>query len=240
MSLIYNGHDFGTLFVYGDPTFSILNSQPVLEDVNGRNGQAFLGMTYGSSEVSFTVGLIDSAANRRAAFSQLGQWLMVDEPKPLYLPDTPDRYYLAVPNGAIELERCIKADKATVTFLLVDPIAYGETKTATIPSGGSVTINVGGTAPTEPTITASAAVRNSTAQAWGIQMDDGDYIHVDTGSASSRSVNINCHDRICKVSNAVKLPTLDSDWLVMEPGAHTVEMDYGTGAATITWVERWY
>ena len=240
MSLIYNGHDFASLFVYGDPTFSILDAQPVLEDVNGRNGQAFLGMTYGSSQVSFTVGIVDDALDRRNAFSQLGQWLMVDEPKPLYLPDTPDRYYLAVPNGAIEVERCIKADKAPVTFLLVDPIAYGETKTATIPSGGSVTINVGGTAPTMPTIAAASAVRDATSLVWGLRLDSADYVHVETGSASARRVDIDCGERVCKVANAAKLPTLDSDWLVLSPGSHTVAMDNGTGAATLTWRERWY
>lgn len=240
MSLIYNGHDFASLFVYGDPTFSILDAQPVLEDVNGRNGQAFLGMTYGSSQVSFTVGIVDDALDRRNAFSQLGQWLMVDEPKPLYLPDTPDRYYLAVPNGAIEVERCIKADKATVTFLLVDPIAYGETKTATVPSGGSATINVGGTAPTMPTIAAASAVRDATSLVWGLRLDSADYVHVETGSASARRVDIDCGGRVCKVANAAKLPTLDSDWLVFSPGSHTLAMDNGTGAATLTWRERWY
>lgn len=240
MSLIFDGHDFSTLFTYGDPSFSILNSQPVLEDVNGRNGQAFLGMTYGSSEVSFTVGLIDSAANRRAAFSQLGQWLMVDEPKPLYLPDTPDRYYLAVPSGPVELERCIGADKAEVSFVLVDPIAYGETKTATVPSGGSATINVGGTAPTHPIIAAASAVRNTSALQWGIRMDNQKYVYVDTGSDSARKVDIDCGERTCKVANAVKLPTLLSTWLTFTPGSHTLNMAYGTGAATVSWVERWY
>lgn len=239
MSLIYDGHDFGTLFIYGDPTFSILNSQPVLEDVTGRNGQAFQGMTYGSSEVSFTIGIADDAAARRAAFSQLGQWLMVDEPKPLYLPDTPDRYYLAVPNGPVEIERCIGADKVTVAFLLVDPVAYGELKTATVPSGGSVSITVGGTAPTRPTLNASA-VRDSSSLVWGVRLDSADYIHVATGNAAARIVSIDCHERVLKVSGSVKLPTLDSDWLEFSPGSHTLTMDNGTGAATVTWRERWY
>ncbi len=240
MSLIYDGHDIGSLFVYGDPTFSILDSQPVLEDVTGRNGQAFLGMTYGSSEVTFSIGIIDDAADRRAAFSQLGQWLMVDEPKPLYLPDTPDRYYLAVPNGPIEVERCIRADKATVSFLLVDPIAYGETKTATIPSGGSVSITVGGTAPITPTITAASAVRNSSALVWGVRLDSRDYVQIETGSDSARRVDIDCGERVSKVANAVKLPTILSTWLTLTPGTHTLQMYYGTGAATVSWVERWY
>ena len=33
--------------------------------------------------------------------------------------------------------------------------------------------------------------------------------------------------------------TTDSDWLVLEPGTHTLAIDNGTGAATVTFVERW-
>ena len=239
-TLVYDGHDFADLFAYGDPKFSILASKPVLEDVDGRNGQAFLGMTYGSSEVSFTIGLTGEPEARRGAFSSLGAWLMVDEPKPLYLPDTADRYYLAVPSGAVSVKRCVNSDIAQVTFKLTDPVAYGQEHTATLPSGGSVSFNVGGTAPTMPTITASSAVRDSTSLTWGVRLDSSAFVHVPTGSGSSRAVSVDCAERVCTVASSVTLPTLDSDWLVLTPGTHTLAMDYGTGAATVTWVERWY
>ena len=240
-NLVFNGHDFATLFAFGDPEIKILDSQPVLEQVSGRNGEAFIGMTYGSSEVTFSIGVSDTAANRRAAFSTLGSWLDVDGPKHLSLPDTTDRYYLAVPKGPIDLERCVSADVAKVTFRLVDPIAYGATKTATVPaSGGSVEVTIGGTAPTTPTIAASAAVRDASALIWGISLDSTTFVHVATGSGSSRAVEVDCTNRTCTVANAVALPTLDSDWLVLTPGTHTLTRDYGTGAATVTWVERWY
>ena len=174
------------------------------------------------------------------ALSTLGKWLMVDEPKPLYLPDTPDRYYLAVPGAGLDLTRGIGGEMAQVTFTLVDPVAYGDTQTASLPSGGSVSINVNGTAPTYLNVVANSAIRNSSAQVWGVQVDSVDYVHVVTGSSSSRKVEIYSDERVCKVQDALTLPTLDSDWLKLEPGAHTVAMDYGTGAATLSWVERWY
>lgn len=240
MSLTYNGHDFSTLFVYGDPEISILNAIPGTREVSGRNGTAFVGMRYGSSTVSFTIVAQGNAEQRRVALSTLGEWMMVDEPKPLYLPDTPDRYYLAVPSGSLDLTRAIGAETAKVTFALVDPVAYGDSQTASLSSGGSVSINVNGTAPTYLNIVADSAVRDGSALVWGVRVDSADFVHVATGSVSARKVEIYSDERVCKVTNALTLPTLDSSWLELAPGTHTVAMDYGTGAATLSWVERWY
>lgn len=240
MSLVFDGHDFAELFVYGDPQFRILDAKPELRDVDGRSGQAFLGMTYGSAEVSFAAVVEGGPEERRNAFSRLGEWLMVDEPKPLYLPDTPDRYYLAVPSTALDLTRCVLADVTRIAFTLTDPVAYGQVKTATVPSGGSAAINVGGTAPTALSISASAAKRDTTSLVWGVRIDDGEFVHVPTGSNSSRAVVVDGYERTCTVAGAVVLPTLDSDWPILEPGNHVLAMDNGTGAATVTWRERWY
>lgn len=240
MSLIFDGHDFSTLFVWGDPQITILNAKPDTREVSGRNGAAFVGMTYDVSTVAFTIAALGDAETRRVALSTLGKWLMVDEPKPLYLPDTPDRYYLAIPGAGLELTRGIGGEMAQVTFTLVDPVAYGDTQIASLPSGGSVSVNVNGTAPTYLNVVAASAVRNSSAQVWGVKVDNADYVHVATGSSSARKVEIYSDERICKVQDDLTLPTLDSDWLKLEPGTHTIAMDYGTGAATLSWVERWY
>ena len=240
MSLIYNGHDFSTLFLYGDPEISILNAKPDTREVSGRNGAAFIGMTYDVATVAFTIAAIGDAETRRVAFSALGEWLMVDEPKQLYLPDTPDRYYLAVPSGSLDLTRGIGGELTQVTFTLTDPVAYGDTKTQTLASAGSVQINVNGTAPTWLNVTAALAVRDGTSLIYGIRVDGVDFVHLATGSSSARKVEIYSDRRICRVADVFALPTLDSNWLKLEPGNHTVTMDYGTGAAVLSWVERWY
>lgn len=240
MSLIFDGHDFSTLFIWGEPAISILNAQPDTRDVSGRNGAAFVGMKYGVSTVSFSLAVLGDAESRRVALSTLGEWLMVDEPKPLYLPDTPDRYYLAVPNGVLDMTRGIGGELTKVTFTLTDPVAYGDSKTIALASGGTVTINVNGTAPTYLDVSSTAAVRDGSALVWGVRVDDLDFVHVATGSSSARSVVIDGTNRVCKVQGALTMPTLDSDWLMLEPGTHEITMDYGTGAATLDWVERWY
>lgn len=239
-NLTYDGHDFGSLFAYGDPEISMLNATPDMREVSGRDGAAFVGMRYGTSTVAFTVEVEGGAATRRNAFSTLGAWLKVDEPKQLVLPDTPDRYYLAVPSGAVEVTRAMGAEYATVTFELADPVAYGLYKTDTLDSGGSKSITVGGTAPTWLRVVANSAVRNSTSLVWGVKVDNAEFVHVATGSASARKVEIDCQARTCKVANALTLPTLDSTWLELVPGTHTVSMDNGTGSAALYWYERWY
>lgn len=237
--LIFDGHSFGELFLYGDPSIEILNSTPDLRDVAGKNGSTFVGNRFGNAVVTFTVAVDGGAEERRDAFSKLGAWLAVDEPKPLVLPDTPDRYYMAVPNGSLALNRAMGAEVTQVSFTIVDPVAYGREAVVTVPSGGSVTFNVDGTYKTKPRIQANA-VRDSSSLIWGLRLDGGDFVHVNTGSAAAVAVDIDCDERTCIVNGNVSLITLNSDWLELTPGTHTLAMDNGTGAATVTFRERWF
>ena len=238
MTISFNGHNFETLFTVGDQMTKHLAANPATIDVPGRDGEVVNGVDLGECTVSFKLTAIGNAATCRSSLSTLAGWLDVDEPKALVLPDNAWSY-LAVPKGTIDVSRGIGGQMFAVTFAIVDPAAYGETKTATVPSGDSVSITVNGPYPTAPTIAASAAVRDSTSLTWGIQVDGGDYIHVATGSSSSRAVAIDCGKRTCTVASVATMPTLDSDWLTLAPGTHTVSMYKGTGAATLTWVERW-
>ena len=242
MSLIFDGHDFSTLFVYGDPQITILNAKPDTREVSGRNGAAFVGLTYDVSTVAFTIAAVGDAETRRVALSTLGKWLMVDEPKPLYLPDTPDRYYLAVPSAGLELVRGIGGEMAQLTFTLVDPVAYGITeRTAVVPYGGSVTFNVGGTAPTYPYFNRTLVRPNQTTGQWGWRLDAGDVFILDFGTTTNRYVQADFGERVAYVNDSLKLPTLNSDWFELKPGEHTIENHIGGGNdVTLRWHERWY
>lgn len=239
MTVTYDGHDFESLFVIGDPEITILDSRAEYADSDNRNGAVLIGRRWGETKVSFTIAAQGSASERRLALSTLGSWLDVDEPKKLVLPDTPTWYYLAIPDGSLDLKRAIKAESTVITFTLTDPIAYDSTeKTVTVPSGGSVSVNIGGTYPTRPTISATA-VRNSTSLVWGVKLDNADFVHVATGSSSGRVTVIDCDARTVTVSSNPAILTLDSDWLELSPGTHTLTMDNGTGAATVKYRERW-
>lgn len=237
--LVFDGHAFDGLLIYGDPTITLFSANPSYIDSNSRDGRAVNGIRYDGWTVEFSIVVDGDALTRRDKLSTLGSWLDVDEPKKLILPDTPDRYYLAVPEGELQLTRGMKAEYGRLAFTVIEPTAYGEEHSVIVPSGGSATFHVGGTAATKPSIAANAT-RDASSLVWGLRLDDGDFVHVATGSSSAKPVSIDCDERTSTVDGSVSLPTLDSDWLVLTPGEHTLTMDNGTGAATVTWRERWY
>lgn len=236
----FDGHDFESLFVVGDPEITVLDSRAEYAESSNRNGIALIGRRWGEVHVSFSLAVLGDANSRRVALSTLGSWLDVDEPKKLVLPDTPTWYYMAIPDGALELERAIGAESTQITFTLTDPIAYSSTETTvTLSSGGSVTFTVGGTAAAKPSLQASSAKRDTTSLVWGVKLDDGDFVHVATGSNSARNTVVDCDTRTVTVSGNPAILTLDSDWLEFSPGSHTLVMDNGTGSCTVKYRERW-
>jgi predicted phage tail component-like protein len=238
MGVMYDGHDFDEIGLTGDPQLSILASAPTYADASAVDGRPVTGMRFDGWTAAFTILVEGDAATRRQKLSTLGMWLDVDGPRKLVLPDTPERYYMAVPEGGIDLRRAIAAEYGQLVFTIVEPAAYGAEKSVTVPSGGSVSFVVGGTYPTRPTVTASA-VRNSSSQVWGLRLDEGDFVHIATGSASARAIVLDNAARTLSVAGSAAIPTLDSDWLEFAPGPHTLRMDNGTGAATVKWIERW-
>ncbi len=115
--------------------------------------------------------------------------------------------------------------------------AYGRERSVTVPSGGSAEFAVGGTLPTLPTINATAT-RDASALVWGLRVDEGDFAHVAL-SSGSHALSVDCDGRTVQVDGVTGMLTLDSDWLVLEPGTHTARNDLGSGAATLTWREVW-
>ena len=126
-----------------------------------------------------------------------------------------------------------------MSFVAPDPYRHSELMEVTVPSNGdSVTFHVGGTYTAQVSVSAASAVRSSGSKVWGVRFDEGTFMHVATGSSSSRSVAINCVDRSVVVNNGTAMVTLDSDWPELWPGEHTARIDEGSGAATLMWRER--
>lgn len=148
-------------------------------------------------------------------------------------------YRMAALTGATDLEFATYSATADLKFTCPDPVAYGEERRLTVPSGGSVSFHVNGTYPAKPSIEAAGAVRDSSSGVWGLRLDDGDVLRIATGSAQPRLVEANCQARTCRVAGAVALPTPESDWLTLEPGEHVLNNDQGRGSCTVTYSERW-
>lgn len=237
--MIFDGHDLNSLFVVSRPTFETFAPNRSFQDVLGRDGTVYMGGSLIGGNISVKLSVIrKTPAQRREALSTLFMWLDVDEPKWLVMDDQPGISYKAIPSGDMPIDSFTNADSVVVNFRLLEAAAYGDTVTKTVPSGGSLTFTVDGTYPTKPTITANAA-RDGSSQVWGLRLDNGAFLHVATGSASARDVVLDCENRTLTIQGAVALPTLDSDWFELAPGEHTLVMDKGTGAATVTYKERW-
>ena len=72
-----------------------------------------------------------------------------------------------------------------------------------------------------------------------MRMEDGSYLLATIPSGvTTAPVIADCELRTLKVNGSTALLVPAADWLVFEPGQHTLEMA-GTGAATVVYRERW-
>lgn len=242
MSVIFDGHDIGLICTCGDPKLTILSSSVNYAESSNRNGAIVRGRTWGTSAVEFTVAFNGTKEECRNAMSTLGMWLDVDESKKLVLPDTPDRYYMAIPDGDLSLTRGFGGEYGTLKFTLTDPIAYGRVVSVDVPSEGSVSFIVGGTAPTYPTIESSTVTPDGTSKLWGLRLDGGEFFHIGNGGSSDITITADFRQRTSTIAGVLHLPTLDSDWFALTPGedaVHTLANDIGSGAVTVKYQERW-
>lgn len=241
--MIFNGTDFD-LWMRTSATRRLL--PPVEADareVPGRNGSAFASSRLGNLEIEVFARLdlgAYTAAQLAAARRAVGAALFAEAPAPLYLDEDPDVYYMAVLTNTSDLSSLWKNGSCTLEFTAYDPVAYGAQRTATVPSGGSVNIDVGGTYPTRPVFSTTNASRGDD-NLWGVKLDDGPHLRTVLPTANTKTVVFDCEARSCAVGAArtPKLPTIDSDWLELAPGQHTVANDAGTGGCTVAWRERW-
>jgi len=237
---VFDGVDYSSLIDVASIDMPALPTAAAdLRTATGRDGALLAGNPLEPLEIKVKARLaIDSIDPReiQRAWALVAAGMRTEGPRQLNL--TNDVYRMAVLTDAVPLEYNSYSAIAELTFVCPDPVAYGDERTVTVPSGGSVTFEVGGTYPAKPTIAADA-VRDGTSEVWGVRLDDGDYIHVATGSSSAREVEVDSDRRTCTIEGDPSMITTDSDWLVLDPGMHTLAMDKGTGAATVTFVERW-
>ncbi len=72
----------------------------------------------------------DGFSDLQKVKEDLGGWLITEKPEKLIFDDEPDRYYMAVVDGELELEEMVRWGKGTITFICPDPYKYGKEKQA--------------------------------------------------------------------------------------------------------------
>ncbi len=238
-TVTFDGVELTSMFVVSDLRRPLAPRNVALVDVPGRDGSLFANATQATFEVSMTLTVRSrDLRERSAAVRALAALLTVPEPRPLAIGDDGGLYYMAIPSSDQDGERFVNAERFEVKFTCPDPWLYGEVRTATIPSGGSVEVEVGGTAPTWPTITAAAT--GGTQDSWIVTMEDGSGIYAAIPSGAEQAVDADCGARTLMVNREVAMLPPAYDWPRLTPGSHTLTMTQGTGDATVTWQERWW
>lgn len=239
VEVTFNGYAITDEFIVGNLSREFMVRDVRQVDVPGMDGALFASARFGTVKIGMDVAFVAADPTERSdALRGLAAALKADSPGRLAISDDGGRYYLAVPNGG-EVARFRSADRFRLEFTALDPAMYGNAASATVPSGGTVTFEVGGNYPTMPSIAASAAVRDPSSLVYGLRLDSGHILDFATSTDSAVSLSVDCQSRSASQDGTSVIPTLESDWFVLQPGTHTVENHEGTGAAEVSWVERW-
>lgn len=88
-----------------------------------QRGTQYKDYTYDEKIISMDFSISGDLIDRRR---QLGKVLNVREPKKLIFGDEPDKYYLAIPDGNINLDEAARNGKGTINWIVPKGVAYSE------------------------------------------------------------------------------------------------------------------
>ena len=209
-------------------------------EVPGADGCLVRAASFAAPTVEVDVRCIRrTKADMREALSTVASWLAARGPRRFEQSDRAGLWDWAVPTGTPSVDEFLGTGGATVSFLLTECASHGLAMRADAAAGKPAQAMVGGTYRTAPLLTCSAAVRDASTGLWGVRLDGGDFVRVALADGSPHRVEVDCSARTCKVDGANAVPTLDSDWLALEPGAHELAVELGDGGCSVTWDERW-
>lgn len=238
--VIFNGIRFSDYFDVIDvkrPNAAVASETRA---VSGRDGLVLTGSAMGTVTITVTVMLLDSSVGgRRARMREVWRLLYTKDERPLEFSEDDGLYYMAKLDGEMPVKEHVRSGGIGINFTAFDPVLYGARRSVVVPSGGSVSFMVNGSYRTFPTISGDVNGASSTGNFWGIRLDQGANIRISMGGTTQKHVDIDCATRVCKVDGLITLPTMQSDWLSLDAGPHTIENDIGTGSCVVTWDERW-
>ena len=238
-SVMFNGYELTRRFLVSDLRNPLAPIKVNEVSVPGMDGSVFTGADLTPRKMTVTITVMGRTEEEKEAESRfLAAVLALGKQAPLILSSNNGLYYMAVANASSDGVRSHNAISYDVTFTAHDPVAYGAERTVVVPSGGSVTFDVGGTYPTMPVVSVPSAA-NGSGGFWKLTLDGGDYLLATVPDGlSTAPVAADCDNRTLKVNSTVTLLDANANWLIFEPGQHTLVMT-GTCEATVTFVERW-
>ncbi len=234
-SISYAGHDLAGVASAElvEPVAHAVS--PVTARVPGHPGLALLGGDVEPLELSVRLFLDDAdattVAKRSDARARIRSWLLAPAGGELVVPGEPTlRWRDVVCTGVSDWSSLFADGSAVVTFLCMDPIAYGASG-----SSDGVSFSVGGTWPTWPTL---ALVAEAGASVSVVRGDAA--LTVEHAFAAGDAVLIDCAAQAVTVGgeDATADVTLGSDFFAIGPG--DVGMSFsGCSSHVVSWAERW-
>ena len=231
---MFNGHDLSAL-VYckvNRPIMAPVNA--TFESISGRHGELFKSAYRGGFDLPVDVWLRSEHRRDVAEIRhRLAEMLWTEEPAPLYLPDDPARYLLAIVSGQTDLgEICDDCPMTTVTFHVGDPDYYGMKRRADV-GAGAFAVNAGGNLPAHLSITAKPASN----AAWYIRnVDTGEQVKLSSSVTSASVVRVDMALERATVNGQAAAVTLDSDFFTING---RTKLQLSSGSAVLEWRERW-
>lgn len=232
--IVFNGHDLGKLVCckVNRPIMAPVNA--AFEAVSGRDGEIFKSVHRSGYDLPVDMWL--RSGDRRDVAEirhMLAEALWVDEPSPLYLPDDPTRYLLAIVSGSTDLgEITDKCPMTTVTFHVCDPDYYGKRHVVDISAGVS-SVGAGGNLPAAMFVTAKPGVCTQ----WTItNVDTGEHVKIAGSFNANTTIRIDMATERVTVNQANAPVSIDSDFFIIS-GRQRLQVSSGT--ARLEWRERW-
>lgn len=209
-------------------------------EVSGRDGLVLTGSSMDVAKITVTIIMREtSVSERRARMRDILMLLHTKDERRLEFSEDNGLYYMAKIDGSMPFKENVRSGLLEINFTTFDPILYGRRRSVIVPSGGSVSFIVDGSYRTLPTIEGDVVGSSETGNFWGIRLDQGSNMRVPMGGTSARHLEIDCSRRVCTVDLLLTLPTMQSNWLFLDVGPHTIENDMGSGSCVVTWDERW-
>lgn len=232
--VVFNGHDLSSL-VYCKISRPVMATvEATFQDVPGRYGETFKSVRRAGYDLPVEIFLRTEDRREVAeARHRLAEALWTDEPAPLYLPDDPTRYLMAIVSGDTDLG-VITDDCPTTTikFHIGDPDFYGESRRLDVASG-KCSFAVGGNRPSYLRVTA----KPGTCASWRItNTDTGEYVEVNGPLTETSAIGVDMALERATVNGQTASISFLSDFFMVDGRAH---VQISSGTATFEWEERW-
>lgn len=235
IGVIFNGHAISDYFVIND-VYRPLRATPRLstKQVEGRDGTVLLGVCAGDYNPRVKITAMDVTDERlRRTIHELAGWLDVSEPAPLQFSDEPDMYRMAVPQTQGDLDKLSTKDaQVEITFMCPDPWIFGKSYEFDS-SSGSCEFEIFGNKETDVYIYSSAASGN-----FSLMDETGNTARVAVGDVA-KTLAIDSANSTVLVNGSAQMLSLDSDWITLAPGKHSLTRTAGSGEYRVSYTERW-